>query len=818
MTQFTPYTRSPDDPSYEGASKGFDPVHPNLSAASAVEGFGNFADTAIKGLDELYKISFTKDLSPKIEAEKQAEVSAGRDLLSRAQGNAPTSPTNGQGSVSDTGEVGGNPLKGETSPGGVDRAYRQMTMLAQANKAGKFDDLNFDSNLQVIVQNTISQYPGYADDIRRKASELKGVGFADDIRRNINETLGQMYGNARSADEKWSNDVEKWMPWLGEKGTAKALTLRSDSDRNGVRAYVAGLMAVQHDQKNEESKINLALSKDRLDVAQAEGSLNKFAGAITTGTLEGFKVGVAGFTGTWNDMLDIIHKTAASGEPMDPKVQQSLGLAAGQFQDAALNAFDRGVVAPRFGADGTPLESYSTVIKNPEAIAKARAQIKTNFETVTTQIGAGNMALATATMSLITNTGTNMALKMISIPAVQQVKGLEVALGGPVAAQFLNTAFAQDAYKTLNNVAAKVLQVHTIDLVTNPTTLPDPNGLKKVTADYAKVQTVDNADPKPPANLLRAVIDQSKEIVVNKDLSVQQRVKTVQSIVANGTEDFLKDFNRAERFDAWARLADPSVGASVKSQLGEETWGKYKTWIATTFKGLFNNYIDTANEGTGEAHNIANAKFNEETGQITADRIVGGRVVPSDTNFKGVISANPSAVSLQRVNLGLRILSNTLALDGEKITPETIKLLGLNLNNTAHGVGNLVEIQKAFAKYLATELVTGPAQAVVGGVKKLIDPSQNRSLGTPDLFTKDQPLPMDLVPATPTLQQWLQNPAGMPVYKQSKNADGEVITVRNSPETPVKQVQDAAGNSITVIRKDGVWHKFVPIPQKTSQR
>lgn len=782
MTIFTPYNQSPKDPSYLGYSKEYNPIHGDATLGTLFSGIASVTDNAVKGLDELHKITANRELKAGIETETNNDIAAGKELLGGAP-DASRTPLEGHTEVFDEGATSTKPPLSLTPPAGslpleVDSADRKMAKMTQASKLGKFGDINYYGNMQTIVQGVISKYPGYADYIRDRAVHYLGVDPAKAQRTAIQQSLDQLYGRANTAQEHWIKEMHGDAQYFGGPGSPtfdEALKAVNDpAAQQRIRVYIAEQKGSEHRVKIATQRLELTAKTGQVNEKEAEGVLNLAAGELLSRQMTGFTFGVGmktslppgpnAYSVVQKALQEMTASTGGSDQP-DPKRLQALGLAIGQMQEGYSNEYDKMVNEPRFLPDknGRPTASLASLTKNPQTIAATKELYMSQLKSMNKHVGEGNLGLATTTMTLTKNIKENNTLRLMAQPLIQRIQALEGAIGGQATATVLNNMLTQKGMTEMAQLARDVSSLRTIELLTPG---PKEGGMNTSVVRYNQAQAADGGATRtdPPPGYLRGEIDTVKQLVTNPTLTSQQRNEIAAVITHNDTFDFISQFkNKNEQFNAWSKLSDPEIVAARKKE-GPYEWEKFRTWNEVTFKRLFNEYIDTVKNANG----LTNVKFNPETQQIEYDRLAYGRTFrPGEPVPKGA-GGSASSAAVDRLNVGFNTLKNVLSADGQKITPEYIKQLGIDLTPKDNKAGLGAQLVDSMKNFLST------AQ-------------------TPDIFKPK------------TLEEAVKDPNGMPVYYQ-----GKVEHIKNTAETPVKNIQDANGNDLMVIKRGNQWFRIVP--------
>jgi hypothetical protein len=276
MAPFTPYQNTPDPKEY-GKPKEID-VGRNVSVAgTALGAAGSLLDAGIKVTDNLIKESADRQLFEEINLKKQQNIAENASILNPQ---TPSTENNQDYSI-----VGDQP----TPPPAVAAADRRMGMIAQANRMGKYDDIQFYGEMQEITQRISSQYPGgYARWIQDRATHWIGRPAADAQRTAIQTTLSQLAATQKGDSEKWSNEMERDRALFRNpdgsfdaRGYAAALNTTDPDARNNIRVHLGRQAFVEHNNKVLKDQFELELSAGNVSNQRALKHYSDVAANVT---------------------------------------------------------------------------------------------------------------------------------------------------------------------------------------------------------------------------------------------------------------------------------------------------------------------------------------------------------------------------------------------------------------------------------------------------------------------------------------------------------------------------------------------------------
>lgn len=662
MTIFTPYQNTPNTPDYSKV-KEIDVGRPNQTIGTALEGAGRLFNAGIDAVDELNKSAIDKELRKSIDQERNTSIATGQELL------GPNAPTT-YGNVNDpvqSNTIGRNPVElNPTIPPQVEQGVRKMNMIAQANRQGKFDDINYYGNMQSIAQGLVSRYPGYTEYIYQKTGNILGVNPVNAQRGAIQASLAQIQAAGTKAADSWTNDVEKWMKYLGPDGTRDALTAGNNPQKQAsIRAFVATQMSSEHIQDRAIKDLNHELTAGNVTEQRIESTAKVAASQYFGRAMNAVTTGLNGENVNANQLRQRLSEMRTAGKEIDPKKLQEISLALGELNDKIMSGWDNMVQAPQFkDANGNPA-SFDSLMRNSAKLRAVRDDYSSVLSSMVKNVGAGRLDLATSQAEFIKLSKENATAAIVAMPAAKTLVGLEGALGQS-ATTVMNTIHTQANWKGLNEFAATLNRAWATQAATGNA----PGGLD---TPQAALSTNRPGVPVSPAEN-RSIVNIAKWGVTqteNKEIAMNWAAK----IANNGTTNFILSMNRNQQYDVWATIASQDVSNSIKklSETRPELWTNYRKWIDGTFMNLFNDRADDIQRSSMYNQRL-NIHLNENTGRLdyTDPR--------ANSRLRGQRSTGQGFEPIDEFNAGLGVLSHVYKLDGEKVDANTLTRMGLDLN------------------------------------------------------------------------------------------------------------------------------------------
>lgn len=654
MAIFTPYTNPQNAPNYLGLSKEIDVPKTTSTVASTIEGGAKVLDLGVRAVDDINKNQIDKKLFQDISTARDQSLTEGMQAL-----NPQESPA-----ASVTPDANLEPLSSpnDNVPPAVFAAGKRVDTISQANRQGKMDDAQYYANMQAIVQNAAERNPGYARYIRDRATHWLGVDPATAQRAAIQRELAATQSEASRAANQWTNDVEKWMKYLGPEGTRAALTFTSDPAKQAqVRAYVAGQMASEHQQDRYMKDLDAEMKVNGVNAERSRQTLSLATGQMTSRMMDGV---LTGMSISGRDIQNRIAEFQRTGTKPSADELSKLQMSFGQLEDAWERSFNEMVNAPRFN-NGTA--SLGSIMK-PEEVSQVREQYRAMFAGMRRQLTEGKLTLASSQAEWIRVTKDNATASVLALPTMQKLAGIEGSLGQSATA-VINNMFTQNKWADLTKLGSTLTNM----TIVNGSAAPLPNGVKTFTDVHAQATPGSTAKPAE----VRAAIAATREGVLQNsgpEKNTGIAINWAKTIASGGTTDFFEQLSKKEQFDAFAQIAAPDISAKIKelSKSDPQLWNRYDRWMASTFQRLFNGYIDDVNRSSTFNERL-NIKFNEVTKRID--------YVDPRANLRGgnARSTGQGFEPIDRLNVGLGILKTHFQQTGEEMTEETLKKYGLDL-------------------------------------------------------------------------------------------------------------------------------------------
>jgi hypothetical protein len=684
MAIFTPYKDPISTPDYK-PPKEVDVGSPDKSAAVAVQGLTNVFNASVNAVDTINKTNIDKQLREGIDAERDASINAGLDLMYPNQTVA-VSPT------PETSQPQG-PTPVEVPPG-VQQGVRQMQQYAQANRMGKMEDVPYYGNMQSIAQRVISQYPGYAEYIHQKTAQILGTNPANAQRSAIQTSLQQLYGARDSAAEKNAKFLEQNAEhFVGADGkfdrvqylNAVAAINSGDPARvEGVKMYVAEKKANKEGDEQATRRLAQVNAVRTVDSATAEQEAHGFATRALNNTLTTAKFSLSGETMTWEGLVKKVGELNANGGKADPELLSKLGVVARQFKASLETNIRLDFMRPRQEWGGKSLYQMIGSKEKADAIMKQYVEL---MNPIIDDIGSNNLNMATRTMNTLQGQRDNFALQGLKIPIFQ-----DWARMGGIPQQAAGAVVQHQMTQGTPGRPAVGVQQEVVDALRDMR-------MREITASANKgslntiLERWNTAVPTRPgprsqqeiqdrADYIRRSVDDVKAFLTNPLATPQQRLAAAVVISDPASTEFLMKLDPNQRMTMFRNIATKQVTDMV-AELGKsdpDVWDNYQTWVKQTFKRLYNTQAGTITSEIQKSG--AKVEFDTETGKIIPPEPRGqsiSRARGADT----LPLSNTGYQAINEINKGLDAYKYVLELNGEKLDQSQLEALGIKIQPPA---------------------------------------------------------------------------------------------------------------------------------------
>lgn len=235
MAEFNPQLQPTRAEEFLNMSKPISNLSGDKSKGMALETLGNAVEGTVKLTDDLIKNTIRNDLTQDIDQRKEEFTS---QLESQVQGRQPTTDAT-------------NILPESTSniPQELKTGLNRVQTLQSAinNGAGdKINDTLYSGQINSIVKNMRSRFPGYREYIDSEASRISGLPVANAYYKNLMQDINSRNSLIRTEAEKPLNMLRSNINIPGAPEMIQAY-LSGQVDANGVYKWVGRNLSVKYE-------------------------------------------------------------------------------------------------------------------------------------------------------------------------------------------------------------------------------------------------------------------------------------------------------------------------------------------------------------------------------------------------------------------------------------------------------------------------------------------------------------------------------------------------------------------------------------------
>lgn len=662
MAQFADYDKPPQDPNYLGYSKEFDVPRTTSRLASGISDITNLSVSGLNAIDEMNKNTIDKQLLAGVNQRRQEDIQTGLDLLS---GTPQVYETNSDSSPD--------------VPQALNQNLRRAAHITQANKMGRMGDELYYGDMQQISQNLISRYPGYERYINDRMAHWLGTNPANAQRAAILDTLKTQNAQSNSEENRWTSLIrQNYEHFSNPDGSFNQAMFDRARTAFGNPQAMAEVETYIARAQSRKQAITVQLSELELSNKRGTANENTALTAYRTASTEvlnkvltqqAFTIGNMSFS-NWRDVEEQIEQMKTAGGKADPENLALFGQAISRYQNQADAEMRKLAQDPRFMG----------LVQNPAKLAEIRNELLGTFKTLSDEVGAGNLRLATANINTFEGMSNNDALRAIRGNEYLRMWNQTRQTAGPGASVVIERMIATDR-KLPTQIAEQLMHLNRLGIASGA--VPD---MSRVVSDFNTAHNITGpATPEQEAvraQYLNNTLNLAKRLASDQDVPAVMRENAVRFLTSVGTLNFLSRLPREQQITAWSSIADPQTARALKANLTPAQWRDYSSWVQNSFRGLMATQIAqitaTAQQGSPGLQFIL-----DDNNRIAIDSSARpGRLARSRPDA-GV--DRPILRAIEDINLGLDTYANILKLDGKTLGPRELEALGINLQNPRSG-------------------------------------------------------------------------------------------------------------------------------------
>ena len=736
MAPITPYQQGVVG-AFQTQSKEFSGIRGYSPMGKLFEGVGDALSIGVRGWDELQEIETKNKQSDDIRGTVERDTQAGIDLLGPTGGRTAVStgggyPSSGPEQTSPTpfrmppSMAPGEPVPYTTAPSvsttgqapipqalgyapeespiiptaGVPQDVTSPAAIAgpepvevtrgmeRLDKLGRAIRLTHNIGLYAdVLQQTkdlIAKYPNRRTQIIEQSKSILGTDAGMGLRNAVLQLLTIQANEANSNEKAWQSWMNSHTKYfmrpdgtLNEDAYRKALTAGNDPvAQNEYKTYIAKQQVFEHASDVAKKEFDRKLAEGKADgLSLATGEYSRIQSSIMNGIT--FSMGNESFN--YQTMLQTANALLLSGKPADREKLVQLAAVHKQFVDM----FDRAADRMETEAIHGPEKKSIRQLTDPADLKKSREQARAVFDNVTHHFGKDNAVLATNLMNTKAGIEDTLFMKGIANPVFQGLTALRVTAGGEAAAVLANRFLQAEGFSRFNDAAKHLTTISSIEMPQNTGNLSMQEYMRRYGVILpSNVVTQDTQEQQQKVDFINMHIDLAKAGISAKNIpDVNMRAKYAAVITHPDTGKWITDFKKDQQHIVWGRLADPEVSANMK-EIGGQTWVNYRNWNTETLKQLYDTNIGELASAAKDPR--LNLRLSEDGTQLIYDNIQPSpldqpRTLSQLGRYTTAVPQTKDIQAVERFNTGLKIYNNVISQDGDTLTPQMLKTLGLPL-------------------------------------------------------------------------------------------------------------------------------------------
>jgi hypothetical protein len=803
-----------DDPNYTSASKGTDAYKADESLGALFSGIGKTVGAGIDAADFFIKDKMQGDVYDAVDRiRKEFQITKATQL---SENHIP--PTSVKGEANPYGETTftdpnaqplslipgeGTPAKGRGIPPG---ALKPLNDIQKQYDAGQMSESFYNGRLNAEMSRIISTYgPGYRPDVEAEFKKITGRDPANALRESM---IRDADATSKAAASASNRDLAFLYGHAEYGGTGYLEAVRQGNMSLREAVFRTGENVASHGKSKmvlQGLEVKSAMTKNVIDDSERA--------FIDHGNLT--------VNGIVSDMLKTnpqLMKTVdgwISGQPIEAKDMEQARLIFAGLRQKVQTATDNLYLG--MDPEGKSVyktddgSSYSTWLTGTRGDA-AKKTIMSRLDSMEGSLTNQHFGLFKSYMNETETLRDETTRRLFNDPRIRAWAAINKDAGGQAMINQLmqaNWAGYQQTLKSYHNFMFPMT-------VGQPDGKPIPDQVNEF--NRARGGDISAGDK---AVLTKQMNADAFSVIKNDAVGPEIKRNTASRLYGPQADALINggkyDANNWTQY--YTQATDPALTASMK-KLGGKSWLDYQNWAITSFPKVFEREM-TSFQQRLDADPRFKGVFDPKTMTFSYQfkNEQAARETPMNldaaTPLNNPVIGNPN-LGRQGANRGI------VAFEKHIEEPKTAMNLVL---------GRLSDVIKASGRDPQVEM---PSILAASGIKiqgvqgaKPSGAKQPEGGGTEYPGVGGLPsnaLPYDLTPLPSVnvpapapagdLKSFLNNPEGMPVYVQGRNAEKEIVSIRNTPETPVKQVTDRDGNNVWVTQRDGKWYKIVPVQGK----
>lgn len=556
-----------------------------------------------------------------------------------------------------------DPSKDPTLPPGLANGLGRLDTLTAGYQSGSIKDSHYLGQLQALVKQYKTNYPGYEDKVDEWMQAKAGITPANALVATLREeALRGLAGRNQLAKDRLDF----------EEANTDAITRSFGSDyftdpskRNmPMEQLMAGVGKVKA-QDSDVASMKAGLEYKALQgKAQDTDYENYIKGAVGVYTNQYLNSGLG------EQFQDQMKELQAAGHTPTPEVQAQMKQMFGQLKSNITSGITKEMSKPLADGKTVPWFQVSQQVRD-DVLKSATGTIDAIGEDITNK-DYGWAAIDGGVGKSITDKTMNRILG--SSPTLDVFAAAKQFGGDALASMIIEHHLGEIDQSLLAATASKAVTGRgTID-GSQPTLGADFDAVSK-----ANLSGDVKADPK----LYKAVIDTNAGLLKDPTISPEVKGNVVRYMFTQDPKDFLKMFDTDKMSKVYSNMVGPQVTQSVldaAKQSGDHTiWTNYSSWATHAFLAINQQVAGDLKNTPQEVKDSVTIKYNQSRGQL--ELIPTGKgLVPGEDPLQRIAATDLLRTKVQDLNAALSSFSPVANGDGlnmNAVGKDLIKSLGL---------------------------------------------------------------------------------------------------------------------------------------------
>lgn len=603
MAKFTQDVRPTNDPSYIGASKEPDRIHPNKSLGILFDGIGEAIGGVANVLDNENQVNISKELYEGVDPIRNAQ---GVDTAIAVDGDLWGAGRQGTREVVTGAER--YPLTRLNKPPNADIMDRSVATLTEAWRQGKVSDTAYYSRLESLSRQVRSRYPGYREVIDQKIQQITGVNPANALRREVLQEYQLKAQEARKGMDDEQKFYERHIEDLPADFERRKAAGNPYSYAE-VRQYVGEKVRERQEVTDIKNDLELKSKRKALSKEEAVEGTRDIVDKLSNRLFRESSTAAG-----WKDFETKVFEASKDGRKLTPEQQAQFETELNRFKTAYELAFDNEI--SRTDKGGRSLRAH---IGDETEVKKLRDGYMARWESMKSMLLDGQMGLFGAAQRAIEAEQSYTYRKLVpSGSLLDKLTVIGRVPGGKEAAAALMTR--QEIFGPL------------LDTILNTQVADRIAGKGSFTSQLDELRKVKG---KGASNQFSKAIDEAVRGVVDPG-SAEVRQGHAKALYGPAETGTLDKFQPDDQVKVFTRMVNPRITQALKDD--PESFKLYSQWADKQFSALMTTQMRMVKDTNANA-GLYNIQWDPKTKQFLPELTPAGQQMLADAKAGKLMAA-----------------------------------------------------------------------------------------------------------------------------------------------------------------------------------